>query len=96
MKTGMTKKAEGKLLNYVKYNLDIKEDKIEFQSEIYVIVITAVEDSKTEIKKRISPRGSIIREFTNISNFQVIMMLVFNIIDTNDSKPKKSNGHNSK
>ena len=80
----------------MKYNLDIKEDKIKFQSEIYGIVITAVEDSKTKIEERIPSRSSIIREFANISDFQVIMMLVFNIIDTNDSKPKKSNGHNSK
>lgn len=75
---------------------DIVQDKIKFQSEIYSIVIAKVENSKSKIEIRKKPYRRAITSLSDISNFKVITRFVSRVINAKNSKPNKSNAHDSK
>ena len=75
---------------------DIVQDKIKFQSEIYSIVIAKVENSKSKIEIRKKPYMRAITSLSDISNFKVITRFVSRVINAKNSKPNKSNAHDSK
>ena len=75
---------------------DVIENKIKFQSKVNFIVIAQIENSQAKIEKRISSRTRVVSKLSGITNFKMIMMFVFNVISTDNSKPNQGNTHNSK
>ena len=76
--------------------LDVIEDKMEFQAKVYIVVITQIENSKAKIEERIIPSRFFSFMMMNITNFNMVRMLVSSIIRANNREPSQSNAHKGK
>ena len=75
--------------------LDVVEDEIKLQSEVYIVVIAQIENSKSKIENRIMPSRLFSFALMNITNFDMISSLISSIVRANNRKPSKSNTHDS-
>ena len=76
--------------------LNVIEDKVKLQNEVHGVVVAQVKYGESEIEKREESRSGVVPMLSGVTNLQRVMMFVSNIVSTNNSKPYKSNAHNSK